>query len=67
MYKRQALDISDWQMPTAANRTNMLYGLDRLATLVLGNGARLDGTGLGLSLIHIFRGPHGLGHALQLQ
>lgn len=36
-------------MPTAANRTNMLYGLDRLATLVLGNGARLDGTGLGLS------------------
>lgn len=45
------LDISNWDMTrtTAADRENMLFGLDNLTTFTLGNKILLADTGLGLS------------------
>ena len=54
-----SLDISGWDMgkaTTAASRENMLYGLDRLNTLVLSNTSNLNNTGLGLTDGTVTRG-----------
>ena len=54
-----SLDISGWDMgkaTTAASRENMLYGLDRLNTLVLSNTSNLNNTGLGLTDSTVTRG-----------
>ena len=50
--KLASLDISAWDMAlatSATQRANMLYGLDALKELTLGNGTNLADTGLGLS------------------